>query len=161
MFIYNAKTIICCRCCWLQATSSFVELTCSCYSHLMLKCTWLFRTTIFVFPGVRMRQELLEGKTPGTDGDVIEYGWSNRQIFQKYLGTHLIKYLPERSTDRAVLSLYDGHKSHVNLSLIYWTKKENIILSILPAHTSHVLQPMDVACFGPFQKYTMQCHISS
>ena len=36
----------------------------------------------FVFPGVRMRQELLKGKTPGADGDVTESGWSNSQIFQ-------------------------------------------------------------------------------
>ena len=56
----------------------------------------------FVFPGARMRQELLEGKTPGADGDVTESGWSNSQIFQKYLETHLTRYLPERSIDRPV-----------------------------------------------------------
>ena len=114
---------------------------------------------LFVFPGVRMHQELLEGKTPGADGDVTESGWSNSQIFQKYLETHLIKYLPERSIDRPVLLLYDGHKSHVNLPLIDWAKKENIILFILPAHISHILQPMDVACFGPFEKiYNAMSH---
>ena len=113
----------------------------------------------FVFPGARLRQELLEGKTPGADGDVTESGWSNSQKFQKYLETHLIKYLPERSIDCPVLLLYDGHKFHVNLPLIDWAKKENIILFVLPAHTSHVLQPMDVACFGPFEKiYNAMSH---
>ena len=29
----------------------------------------------FVFPGVRMRSELLEGATPGANGDVSESGW--------------------------------------------------------------------------------------
>ena len=113
----------------------------------------------FVFRGARLRQELLEGKTPGADGDVTESGWSNSQKFQKYLETHLIKYLPERSIDCPVLLLYDGHKFHVNLPLIDWAKKENIILFVLPAHTSHVLQPMDVACFGPFEKiYNAMSH---
>ncbi|XP_041378595.1 uncharacterized protein LOC121390755 [Gigantopelta aegis] len=30
--------------------------------------------------------------------------------------------------------------------------ERHIILFVLPAHTSHVLQPMDVGCFGPFEK---------
>jgi hypothetical protein len=33
-----------------------------------------------------------------------------------------------------------------------WAKEQKIILFVLPAHTSHILQPLDVACFGPFQK---------
>ena len=63
-----------------------------------------------------------------------------------------MKNLPERSRNHSVLVLYDGHKSHINLGLIDWAKNEYIILFILPAHTSHVLQPLDVGCFGPFEK---------
>jgi hypothetical protein len=30
---------------------------------------------------------------------------------------------------------------------------------ILPAHTSHLLQPLDVACYGPFERmYNNKCH---
>ena len=30
---------------------------------------------------------------------------------------------------------------------------------VLPAHTSHLLQPLDVGCFGPFQRiYDSECH---
>ena len=36
----------------------------------------------FVFPGARMRQELLEGKSTGASGDVTESGWSNSIIFK-------------------------------------------------------------------------------
>ena len=35
----------------------------------------------FVFPGARMRPELLAGATPGTDGTVTETGWSNSNIY--------------------------------------------------------------------------------
>jgi hypothetical protein len=30
-----------------------------------------------IFPGQRMREELLQGGLPGTDGDVSVSGWSN------------------------------------------------------------------------------------
>ena len=55
--------------------------------------------------------------------------------------------------------LLDGHKSHVSLSGIEWAKQHNIILQVLPAHTSHLLQPLDVGCYGPLQNiYNNLCH---
>ncbi|CAG2186231.1 unnamed protein product [Mytilus edulis] len=113
----------------------------------------------FVFPGNRMRQELLENKSTGTDGDVSESSWSNIEIFHKYMENHLLKYIPHRTSAVPVLVLFDGHKSHLSMELIEWAKKENIILFVLPAHTSHILQPMDVGCFGPFERiFNHECH---
>jgi len=116
-------------------------------------------TPFFVFPGVRMRSELLEGKSPGANVTCTESGWSNSEVFKTYLEDHLLKYLPERSPSSPVIVLYDGHQSHINLGIIDWAKSQNIILFILPAHTSHVLQPLDVDCFGPFERiYNSECH---
>ena len=113
----------------------------------------------FVFPGNRMRQELLENKSTGADGDVSESGWSNTEIFHKYMENHLLKYIPHRTSAVPVLVLFDGHKSHISMELIEWAKKQNIILFVLPAHTSHILQPMDVECFGPFERiFNNECH---
>ena len=42
----------------------------------------------FVFRGARMRQELIEGKTPRADGDVSDSGWSNSDIFRGYVENH-------------------------------------------------------------------------
>ena len=106
----------------------------------------------FVFPGIRMNSALLSECTPGADGTVSESGWSNSEIFKKYLQNHVIKYFPERSESFPVVLFYDGHRSHINLGLVQWARQEHIILFVLPAHTSHVLQPMDVGCFGPFEK---------
>ena len=73
--------------------------------------------------------------------------------------SHLIKYLPARSEDSPVLVLYDGHKSHVSLGLIEWAKSEHIILFVFPPHCSHLLQPLDVSCFGPFEiAWNSACH---
>jgi hypothetical protein len=112
----------------------------------------------FVFPGKRMKAELLAGKTTGADGAVSDTGWSNMQIFKQYLKYHFLKYVPGRGENKILLIL-DGHKSHVTVGLAEWAMENGIILFILPPHTSHVLQPLDVSCYGPFQRmYNIQCH---
>ena len=113
----------------------------------------------FVFPGKRMRPELLKGGTPGSDGTVSDSGWSNSTIFMEYLSGHFLKFAQGRDGEKPLLVLYDGHKSHISLPLIDWAKQHNIQLFILPAHTSHVLQPLDIGCFGPFERiYNAECH---
>jgi len=113
-----------------------------------------------VFPGQRMMlPDLLNGVTPGASGTVSDSGWSNSVIFEQYMKEHFIKFIPNRDDDHKVLVLYDGHKSHISMSLITWVKENNIILFVLPPHTSHILQQMDVSCFGPFEKaWGAACH---
>ncbi|XP_038072690.1 tigger transposable element-derived protein 1-like [Patiria miniata] len=106
----------------------------------------------FIFKGKRMRNEFLSGCTAGTGGTISDSGWSNSDIFERYLKEHFMKYSLPATSDDPVLLLYDGHRSHVSLPLIQWARENNIILFVLPAHTSHVLQPMDIGCFGPFEK---------
>ena len=112
----------------------------------------------FVFPGKRMMPDLLAGSSPGTDGTVSDSGWSNSSVFRDYLEGHFLKYVPGGASEPIVL-LLDGHKSHVSVGLTEWAMQHNIFIFVLPAHTSHILQPMDVAIFGPFQKiYNALCH---
>ena len=107
--------------------------------------------SFFVFPRARMIDSLVEGASLGAAGTVSETGWSNTEVFSDYMKNYLLKFLPFRSNDSPVLILYGGHKSHVSLGLIEWAKREDIILFILPSHCSHLLQPLDVSCFGPFE----------
>lgn len=106
-----------------------------------------------------MRNELLEGASPGTKGTVTESGWSNSDVFLEYLDTHFLKYVQRSTEDQPLLLIFDGHKSHVTEPVMAWAKDHNVDLFVLPAHTSHVLQPLDVGCFGPMQHiYNAQCH---
>jgi hypothetical protein len=50
------------------------------------------------------------------------------------------------------LLICDGHDSHICGSFISHCIQNRISLLILPPHTSHVLQPLDVAIFGPLKK---------
>ena len=43
--------------------------------------------------------------------------------------------------------ILDGHNSHVTLETIETCKSNNIRLLCLPAHSSHILQPLDVGVF--------------
>ena len=104
----------------------------------------------FIFPGARMRDELMKGATPGAKGTVSPTGWSNSDTFKLFVQTHAAVYA-KCSADEHMLWIYDGHSTHVNPSIIEWAKSNRIILFVLPAHHSHTLQPLDVGCFGPLQ----------
>ena len=61
--------------------------------------------------------------------------------------------------DQPVLLIYDGHKSHVAISVIEWAMAHNITILVLPAHCSHILQPLGVGCFGPLNRILdNSCH---
>ena len=50
-----------------------------------------------------------------------------------------------------VVLFFDGHHSHLSLKLLQEAKVRNVHLVCLPAHTSHILQPMDVSVYGPMK----------
>ena len=110
----------------------------------------------FVFKGAKWDDGLLEGCVPGSSGTVTKNGWSNSEVFQQYLKEHFLQYATQNN--HPLLLLYDGHTTHVNSVLVEWARKHNIILFVLPPHTSHILQPLDVGIFGPLKTmYYSQC----
>ena len=46
----------------------------------------------------------------------------------------------------------DGHSSHINLAVSDFCRDHGIILYCFPAHSSHILQPLDISVFGPTKK---------
>ena len=83
-----------------------------------------------------------------------DYGWSNSQLFQQYLSEHFLPYArPCTNHKQLILLIYDGHTLQKALQLIKWAREIGIILFVLPAHMSHILQPLDVAVFSPFKNY--------
>ena len=77
-----------------------------------------------------------------------ESGWIDSELFLAWMKKIFIKYaVPQRP----VLLLVDGHKSHITLNVIDLCQENNIILFCLPPHTTHALQPLDVAVFNPYR----------
>jgi hypothetical protein len=47
--------------------------------------------------------------------------------------------------------ILDGHESHHSVEFEGYCKENKIITLCMPAHASHLLQPLDVGCFGPLK----------
>ena len=50
----------------------------------------------------------------------------------------------------------DGHDSHVTGDFIQHCMENNIKLLILPPHSSHFTQPLDIGIFSPLKEYMTQ-----
>ena len=48
--------------------------------------------------------------------------------------------------------IVDGHSSHLAWPVVEYTLNHQIILYCLPAHLTHLMQPLDVACLGPLAR---------
>lgn len=105
-----------------------------------------------IFPAIQMKPAFLNGKSPGTNGDVSESGCSSSVLIMKYLENHLLKYLPERGPDCPVLLLYDGHNSHINVSLIEWARTEHVIFLMLPVFTyTNISKAANTGCLSYYE----------
>ena len=54
--------------------------------------------------------------------------------------------------ERPLLLIFDGHLNHVSIQIILKAREENFLLLKFPPHVTDVLQPLDVACFGPLKR---------
>ena len=90
-----------------------------------------------------MPDKLKEGAIPNTLFGNSESGWINSQLFVEWFA-FFIKNIPSA---RPVLLVQDGHGSHVSIEIIEMARANDVTLLCLPAHTSHILQPLDVGVF--------------
>jgi hypothetical protein len=55
------------------------------------------------------------------------------------------------------LLILDGHESHLSQDFKDYCLEHKILTLCMPAHSSHILQPLDVVCFSPLkQKYSQR-----
>ena len=79
-------------------------------------------------------------------------GWSCDELGYKWL-VQVFDRCTKRLNQRRRLLLVDGHSSHVNLKFISKCDELRILLMILPPHSTHRLQPLDVSLFSPLAAY--------
>jgi hypothetical protein len=85
-----------------------------------------------------------------------ENGWTSNNIALEWLERiFLVETVPKNSIGRILI--LDGHGSHLSVDFLFTCKMNNIHLIFLPAHSSHVLQPLDLSCFSPIKsRYRQQ-----
>jgi hypothetical protein len=82
---------------------------------------------------------------------VSKKGWTNEELGMSWLTKvfdHNTKGKTAGGRARRLL-IVDGHSSHLNLKFIDYCDKNRIILAVLPPHSTHRLQPLDVGVFSP------------
>ena len=81
-------------------------------------------------------------------------GWTDDELALKWL-RHFDQHTRDHEGGAGCqrLLILDGHHSHITLEFCQYAIRNNIELLCFPAHTTHLLQPLDVGLFGPLQKY--------
>src|SRR5579862_521685 len=65
---------------------------------------------------------------------------------------HFKKHTRSYTTGGWRLLIMDGHESYNSLQFQDFYKDNNIVTICMPSHSSHLLQPLDVGCFGLLKK---------
>ena len=77
-----------------------------------------------------------------------ENGWTSNDIAIEWLEKVFVPQTQSENLDNARLLIVDGHGSHTSDKFMTTCYLNNVYLLFLPAHTSHVLQPLDLGCFS-------------
>ena len=82
---------------------------------------------------------------------VSENGWTTNEIGLQWI-QHFEQHTNQRTTGAWRLLILDGHESHNSIQFRELCAEKKIITLCMPPHSSHLLQPLDVACFAPLKK---------
>jgi hypothetical protein len=82
---------------------------------------------------------------------VTDNGWTTNEKGMDWI-RHFEKHTKARTISGYRLLVLDGHESHHSDAFEEYCKEHNIVTLCMPAHSSHILQPLDVGCFGPLKK---------
>ena len=109
---------------------------------------------MMIFPRKRMTEKLKQGAITETFFECSDSGWINEELYIKWFKFFLAKIPPTRP----VLLIEDGHSSHISIDVINLARDNGIHLLYLPAHTTHMLQPLDVGVFKSLKsKFSIVC----
>jgi hypothetical protein len=78
-------------------------------------------------------------------------GWTTNEKGVEWI-QHFEKHTKPRTQCAYRLLIMDGHESHHSTEFELFCKERQIITLCMPSHSSHILQPLDVGCFGPLKK---------
>ena len=109
-----------------------------------------------IYPRKRVVPEnFRDGAIPGTLFKNTENGWINQEVYMEWFQWFITVIPPARP----VLLIEDGHGSHISIELIELARANDVHLLCLPAHTTHILQPLDIGVFKSFKTFfSKACH---
>ena len=84
---------------------------------------------------------------PNTTYGGSEKGWMTSEVMLSWFEQFI-----KLEKKRPLLLIFDGHLTHFSIDVIKMAIKNNILLMKLPPHVTDILQPLDVAMFGPLKR---------
>lgn len=122
---------------------------------------WLLRLSIsadgkyldpmIIWPASTHRANWTTHHTPGWHYACSESGYTDSKISFEWLKRVFDPQTKEGASGKPRILICDGFGTHETLEILELCFENNIILSRLPSHTSHKLQPCDVAVFAPLK----------
>jgi hypothetical protein len=80
-------------------------------------------------------------------------GYTDHELGFEWLRTVFHPATVQSARGHTRLLIMDGHSSHLSSEFLGFCHDHNILPLCLPPHTTHLLQPLDVGCFGPLAHY--------
>ena len=114
-------------------------------AHLCGSAAGRFLPTMVIFEGSLPHREYKDRISGDWQFAISEDGYMNRKLFAVWFKRI---FVPNCGRKPPVVLVMDNHSSHISIPVIELAMKESITLIGLPAHTTHLLQPLDV---GPLK----------
>lgn len=107
---------------------------------------------MMIFPRKRMKPELMVNAPEGAWGVCSDSGWITTELFLGWF-KKFVTYTGATKENR-VLLLVDGHATHTkSVDVIDEARANGVEILSFPPHTTHRLQPLDVAFMKPLSTY--------
>lgn len=107
--------------------------------------------TVVVYPHQTIPAKIAKNFPKGLVIGKSQNGWMTKETFYMFLGNVFYPWCVENEVEFPVVLFVDGHSSHLTLPLARFCHEKKIELIALYPHATHILQPMDVAIFGPLK----------
>jgi hypothetical protein len=106
---------------------------------------------MIIWPAATHRSNWTTFPTPGWQYACSDTGYTDSYISLQWLQRIFDPETKERARGKPRVLICDGFGTHETLEVLEFCLANNIILCRLPSHTSHKLQPCDVAVFAPLK----------
>jgi hypothetical protein len=103
---------------------------------------------LYMFMGAKRKHQWMEKAEPSARCATSDSSNINGKLFLYWFKWFVSLLLPERPQ----LLILDGHFAHIQIDVVKYGTEDGVHLFVLPAHTSHLLQPLDVAVLGVLKR---------
>ena len=112
---------------------------------------WALPPTI-IFKGKLYNQAWFDDLPGDWRFEVSQNGWTTDEIGLRWLQKLFIPSTNSHTQGRYRLLVLDGHGSHLTPLFDQICSENEIIPICMPAHSSHLLQPLDIGCFAGLKR---------